>query len=73
MLVKNLGGKVLWKFEQYIARNSLIGDSTFFDAREFPWSSELEANWKTIRRELDVSGETPQFSGHLKGPGSHNQ
>ncbi|MCH8247621.1 MAG: aspartyl/asparaginyl beta-hydroxylase domain-containing protein [Bacteroidetes bacterium] len=53
MLVKNLGGKVLWKFEQYIAKNSLIGDSTFFDAREFPWSSELEANWKTIRRELD--------------------
>ncbi len=51
--VKDLGGKVLWKFEHYISKNSLIGDSTFFDAGDFPWSSELEANWKTIRRELD--------------------
>ena len=51
--VRNLGGKVLWKFERYILKKSLIGDSTFFDAGEFSWSSELETNWKTIRRELD--------------------
>lgn len=51
--VKDLGGKVLWKLERYIARRSLIGDSTFFDAAEFPWARELEENWKIIRRELD--------------------
>jgi ornithine lipid ester-linked acyl 2-hydroxylase len=40
--------------ENIIARYSAIGNDFFFDANYFDWSSKLEANWQTIRKELDV-------------------
>jgi beta-hydroxylase len=39
--------------EKHIATHSLIGDRTFFDPAQFLWIDPLEANWKTIREELD--------------------
>jgi aspartyl/asparaginyl beta-hydroxylase (cupin superfamily) len=30
------------------------GDKTFFDPDEFPWVAEIESEWKSIRKELDV-------------------
>lgn len=46
-----------------IARHSPHGNATFFDPRAFPWTSDLEANWKTIRDELEriIPGCLPNF------------
>jgi aspartyl/asparaginyl beta-hydroxylase (cupin superfamily) len=30
------------------------GDKTFFESQAFPWVDSIEAEWKTIRKELDV-------------------
>ena len=30
------------------------GDKTFFDLEDFPWVAGIEAEWKAIRKELDV-------------------
>jgi beta-hydroxylase len=30
------------------------GDQTFFEPEAFPWVAEIEAEWKTIRKELDA-------------------
>ena len=30
------------------------GDKTFFEPEAFPWVARIEAEWKTIRRELDT-------------------
>jgi len=29
------------------------GEKTFFDAKDFPWVTDVEAEWKTVRRELE--------------------
>jgi aspartyl/asparaginyl beta-hydroxylase (cupin superfamily) len=29
-------------------------DKTFFNPEEFPWTASIEAEWKTIRKELDA-------------------
>ncbi|MGF1479412.1 MAG: aspartyl/asparaginyl beta-hydroxylase domain-containing protein [Cyanophyceae cyanobacterium] len=47
------GEQVLRQLEQQIAHYSLIGDATFFDPQQFEWIASLEANWTTIRQELD--------------------
>lgn len=47
------GRKILKKVDAVIARNSLVGDPAFFNAADFCWTRPLEANWKTIRKELD--------------------
>jgi beta-hydroxylase len=39
--------------ERLIAKNSLVGNSVFFDVEEFTWAKDLEANWMVIRKELD--------------------
>jgi aspartyl/asparaginyl beta-hydroxylase (cupin superfamily) len=47
------GRKILKQVDAVIASQSLVGDPTFFDASQFEWTQPLEANWKTIRAELD--------------------
>ncbi|ERN40857.1 aspartyl/asparaginyl beta-hydroxylase [Rubidibacter lacunae KORDI 51-2] len=51
--------------EKAIPDYSLVGDRTFFTTDQFPWSERLEANWLTIRQELegvlDRVGELPNF------------
>lgn len=46
-------GKVVSYIEGLVPKYSKVGDSVFFSNEQFPWSYELEANWQTIRRELD--------------------
>ncbi|MEA5471033.1 aspartyl/asparaginyl beta-hydroxylase domain-containing protein, partial [Spirulina sp. 06S082] len=55
-LVKNLEKTVLnlsW-LEDLVGKYSLVGDSAFFEVEQFPWAKNLEANWLTIRKELDA-------------------
>jgi aspartyl/asparaginyl beta-hydroxylase (cupin superfamily) len=40
--------------ERWFGRASLIGDREVFDSAVFPWVARLEAEWRTIRRELDA-------------------
>lgn len=37
----------------FLGRQSLIGDTPIFAKTVLPWTAELEANWRTIRAELD--------------------
>ena len=46
-------GVVIRSIEKVIARSSLVGDSEFFDVALFPWVTEVEANWRAVREELD--------------------
>jgi ornithine lipid ester-linked acyl 2-hydroxylase len=39
--------------ESLVPKYSLVGDSVFFSNDQFPWTSDLEANWAVIRQELD--------------------
>ena len=55
-LVKNLEKTILnlsW-LEDLVGKYSLVGDSAFFFFLQFPWAKDLEANWLTIRKELDA-------------------
>jgi len=51
--MKNLLTPVVQKLESLVPAYSKVGDSVFFTNEQFPWSYELEANWKVIREELD--------------------
>lgn len=47
------GTKLAQKVEAMVPAYSKVGESVFFTTDQFPWSHELEANWKVIREELD--------------------
>jgi len=47
------GRRLLGAVDRFIARHSLVGDHAFFPPDAFPWARRLEANWRTIRAELD--------------------
>lgn len=47
------GRKIIKRIQKLMGRYSLVGDQKFFSTSQFPWSQKLEANWKTIRTELD--------------------
>lgn len=51
------------RLEAWMGRGSLVGDTPIIDGRHFPWVGELEANWRTIREELEtvlpVTGALP--------------
>ena len=48
-----VGERVLAPIERFIGRRSLVGDATFFENDRFPWIERIEANWTTIRDELE--------------------
>ncbi len=48
-----VGEKVLAPIERFIGKRSLVGEATFFGNDRFPWIAEIEANWETIRDELE--------------------
>ena len=48
------GRKLLQQVQKGIGRASAIGDHPFFSPAEFPWATEIEKNWRTIREELDL-------------------
>ena len=39
--------------EQWLGRKSLVESTELMSTANFPWIAELEANWETIRRELE--------------------
>ncbi|TBW54798.1 aspartyl/asparaginyl beta-hydroxylase domain-containing protein [Marinobacter halodurans] len=43
----------IWVAEKIVAKYSKVGDSEFFDKRQFAWTSNIEKNWMIIRRELE--------------------
>ncbi len=47
------GRKLIQAFEAGVARASLVPNTTFFEVEEFAWIAPLEAQWQTIRQELD--------------------
>jgi len=63
--IARAGGYLLGVAERIIARTSSIGDRAIYDTDEFPWSRRVEAEWKTIRAELDAvldrRDELPNF------------
>ncbi len=48
-----VGERVLAPIERFIGRRSLVGDAAFFELERFPWVGHVEANWLTIREELE--------------------
>src|SRR5437660_12116805 len=48
-----VGAALLRLLERLIVRASLVETTPFLAAEHFPWAGDLEASWKTIRRELD--------------------
>ena len=49
-----VGEWILDRLDGVVARASLVGDPAFFDPSEFGWTHALEAEWPTIRHELDT-------------------
>ncbi|MFD1693058.1 aspartyl/asparaginyl beta-hydroxylase domain-containing protein [Azotobacter chroococcum] len=48
-----IGFWIIKRLENVIRRYSILGNPPFFDTRQFPWVPALEANWETIRQELE--------------------
>lgn len=53
-LTISVGERILAPIERFIGKRSLVGDATFFDNDRFPWIAEIEANWQTIRKEMEA-------------------
>jgi aspartyl/asparaginyl beta-hydroxylase (cupin superfamily) len=47
-----VGERILAPVERFIGKRSLVGDATFFPNERFAWIEQVEANWQTIRKEL---------------------
>src|SRR5262249_13423316 len=41
-------------FMNWVVKHTSNGTRTFFDPSIYPWTSELTANWRQIRAELDT-------------------
>ena len=56
-MVKDVGFYLLQKIERLVGMVSLVGDQPIHNPEEHPthfgWIDRIEANWKTIREELD--------------------
>jgi ornithine lipid ester-linked acyl 2-hydroxylase len=52
-LTISVGERILGPVERFIGKRSLVGDAAFFETGRFPWIAEVEANWMTIREELE--------------------
>ncbi|MET0275461.1 MAG: aspartyl/asparaginyl beta-hydroxylase domain-containing protein [Acidimicrobiia bacterium] len=49
-----VGERVLRGVNRLIARASVLPDQPFYDPKLFPWVEPIEAQWSTIRKELDA-------------------
>jgi beta-hydroxylase len=52
-VVKRIGRGILTVTDRFFARQSLVGDPAVIDGSALPWVTALEADWKSVRRELD--------------------
>ena len=53
-IIKDVGSKLLWSFEETIRKRSLVATTPVIDPREFNWVWTLERSAPAIRRELDA-------------------
>jgi ornithine lipid ester-linked acyl 2-hydroxylase len=53
-LVKRAGRRFIKRVADLMARQSLVADRPVHDAQDYPFIAPLEANWRTIRAELDA-------------------
>ena len=51
--VRRYGKRVFRRINAFLLAQSLVADQTVFDRDLFPWAREFEANWQTIRGELE--------------------
>lgn len=60
-----VGATLVRSLERLLARASLIPNTPFLEASQFPWVRTLEEQWPVIRRELDAilprQAELPNF------------
>jgi aspartyl/asparaginyl beta-hydroxylase (cupin superfamily) len=58
------------RLESLVARVSVNGDPPIYESKAFPWVTELEADWRKIRAELDAvmqfRDQMPSFQEILK-------
>ena len=52
-LFNEAGARVLHGMERFVLRSSLVPTTPFLPLETLPWIPDLEANWKSIRTELD--------------------
>jgi len=52
--VKRYGKRALRKIDHYFARQSLAPNTPVLEPSLFPWVTEFEVHWRTIRAELDA-------------------
>ena len=52
-LVRRYGKRAFRRINTFLAAQSLVPDQPVFDRDLFPWAREFEANWQTIRGELE--------------------
>jgi ornithine lipid ester-linked acyl 2-hydroxylase len=64
-LANQVGAQVLHRVERAVVRSSRVPTTPFLPTETFPWIPGLEAEWKTIRAELDdvlsYRDELPNF------------
>jgi len=52
--IKHIGMAMFRRTNAYLGRRSLIPDRPVLEADLFSWAKDFEANWRTIRAELDA-------------------
>jgi len=53
-LVKRRGKRLIRSLADFMGRHSRIPDAPVLDPAHFPWASDLRADWKAVRAELDA-------------------
>jgi beta-hydroxylase len=55
------GRRALHAYNRRVARLSIHGDRAWFDPRDFPWTRDVEREWRGIRAELDQVMTRPEL------------
>ncbi|MGK0296578.1 MAG: aspartyl/asparaginyl beta-hydroxylase (cupin superfamily) [Gammaproteobacteria bacterium] len=55
-----IGLWIIKRVEKILIHYSIVGNAPFFDPEDFSWTSSLEAQWQTIRKELDLILQHPE-------------
>lgn len=61
VVLKRIGKPLFRSLDDFLARESLVGDPDVFDRRDFEFVPTLEADWKAVRRELDALMADPDL------------
>ncbi len=53
-LLKRIGKPIIDGLDRHMLKCSKVGEQALLDSALFPWTEKFEAEWKTVRRELDA-------------------